>query len=137
MFKQNTFSESDLYRGSLPFFLAEEKKGVIFLASSNKNIEDYYYTLKDFYNGEIIKIDDFEDENDEYKKNYALIDCLKNKNKYIILISLQGIMKKYVKEGERLFLKKEKRQEEKSLKKNLLEAGIEKIILLKREWNIL
>ena len=49
MFKQNTFSESDLYRGSLPFFLAEEKKGVIFLASSNKNIEDYYYTLKDFY----------------------------------------------------------------------------------------
>ncbi len=63
MFKQNTFSENNLYRGSLPFFLAEEKKGVIFLASSNKNIEDYYYTLKDFYNGEIIKIDDFEDEN--------------------------------------------------------------------------
>ena len=30
MFKQNTFSQNDLYRGSLPFFLAEEKKGVVF-----------------------------------------------------------------------------------------------------------
>ena len=83
MFKQNTFSESDLYRGSLPFFLAEEKKGVIFLASSNKNIEDYYYTLKDFYNGEIIKIDDFEDENDEYKKNYAPEQSV---TKYVLII---------------------------------------------------
>ena len=123
MFKQNTFSESDLYRGSLPFFLAEEKKGVIFLASSNKNIEDYYYTLKDFYNGEIIKIDDFEDENDEYKKNYALIDCLKNKNKYIILISLQGIMKKYVKEGERLFFEKGKEIGRKELEEKLIGTG--------------
>ena len=109
MFKQNTFSSDNLYRGSLPFFLSDEKKGVILLASSNKNIEDYYYTLKDFYKGEIIKIDDFEDENDEYKKNYALLDCLKNKKKFIILVSLQGIMKKYVKDGEKIFLKKEKR----------------------------
>ena len=130
MFKQNTFSESDLYRGSLPFFLAEEKKGVIFLASSNKNIEDYYYTLKDFYNGEIIKIDDFEDENDEYKKNYALIDCLKNKNKYIILISLQGIMKKYVKEGERLFFERGKEISRKELEEKLIESGYRKNYLV-------
>ena len=130
MFKQNTFSESNLYRGSLPFFLAEEKKGVIFLSSSNKNIEDYYYTLKDFYNGEIIKIDDFEDENDEYKKNYALIDCLKNKNKYIILISLQGIMKKYVKEGERLFFEKGKEIGRKELEEKLIGSGYRKNYLV-------
>ena len=109
MFKQNTFSQNDLYRGSLPFFLAEEKKGVVFLASSNKNIEDYYYTLKDIYNGNILKIDDFENENDEYKKNYSLIDCLKNSKKYIILISLQGIMLKNMLRKEKFFLlKKEK-----------------------------
>ena len=130
MFKQNTFSKNNLYRGSLPFFLAEEKKGVIFLASSNKNIEDYYYTLKDFYNGEIIKIDDFEDENDEYKKNYALIDCLKNKNKYIILISLQGIMKKYVKEGERLFFEKGKEIGRKELEEKLIGSGYRKNYLV-------
>lgn len=57
----------------------------------------------------MIKIDDFEDENDEYKKNYELIDTLTNKNKFIILVSLQGILRKYVKDGEKLFLKKEKR----------------------------
>ncbi|MCF2625591.1 transcription-repair coupling factor [Fusobacterium perfoetens] len=130
MFKQNTFSSDNLYRGSLPFFLSDEKKGVILLASSNKNIEDYYYTLKDFYNGEIIKIDDFEDENDEYKKNYALLDCLKNKKKFIILVSLQGIMKKYVKDGEKLFFEKGKEISRKELEEKLLNSGYRKNYLV-------
>lgn len=130
MFKQNTFSSDNLYRGSLPFFLSDEKKGVILLASSNKNIEDYYYTLKDFYNGEIIKIDDFEDENDEYKKNYALLDCLKNKKKFIILVSLQGIMKKYVKDGEKLFFEKGKEISRKELEEKLLDSGYRKNYLV-------
>ena len=130
MFKQNTFSSDNLYRGSLPFFLSDEKKGVILLASSNKNIEDYYYTLKDFYKGGIIKIDDFEDENDEYKKNYALLDCLKNKKKFIILVSLQGIMKKYVKDGEKLFFEKGKEISRKELEEKLLNSGYRKNYLV-------
>ena len=130
MFKQNTFSSDNLYRGSLPFFLSDEKKGVILLASSNKNIEDYYYTLKDFYKGEIIKIDDFEDENDEYKKNYALLDCLKNKKKFIILVSLQGIMKKYVKDGEKIFFEKGKEISRKELEEKLLNSGYRKNYLV-------
>ncbi len=130
MFKQNTFSSENLYRGSLPFFLSDEKKGVILLSSSNKNIEDYYYTLKDFYDGEIIKIDDFEDENDEYKKNYALIDCLKNKKKFIILISLQGVIKKYVKEGEQLSFEKGKDISRKELEEKLVESGYRKNYLV-------
>ncbi|WP_300358214.1 CarD family transcriptional regulator, partial [Fusobacterium sp.] len=130
MFKQNTFSSENLYRGSLPFFLSDEKKGVILLSSSNKNIEDYYYTLKDFYDGEIIKIDDFEDENDEYKKNYALIDCLKNKKKFIILISLQGVIKKYVKEGEKLSFEKGKDISRKELEEKLVESGYRKNYLV-------
>ena len=130
MFKQNTFSSDNLYRGSLPFFLSDEKKGVILLASSNKNIEDYYYTLKDFYKGEIIKIDDFEDENGEYKKNYALLDCLKNKKKFIILVSLQGIMKKYVKDGEKIFFEKGKEISRKELEEKLLNSGYRKNYLV-------
>lgn len=130
MFKQNTFSSDNLYRGSLPFFLSDEKKGVILLASSNKNIEDYYYTLKDFYKGGIIKIDDFEDENDEYKKNYALLDCLKNKKKFIILVSLQGIMKKYVKDGEKIFFEKGKEISRKELEEKLLNSGYRKNYLV-------
>lgn len=130
MFKQNTFSREDLYRGSLPFFLSDEKKGVIFLAASNKNIEDYYYTLKDFYNGDVIKIDDFEDENDEYKKNYELIDTLTNKNKFIILVSLQGILRKYVKDGEKLFFEKGKEIKRKELEEKLLASGYRKNYLV-------
>lgn len=133
MFKQNTFSQEDLYRGSLPFFLADEKKGVVFLASSNKNIEDYYYTLKDFYKGNILKIDDFEDENDEYRKNYSLIDCLKKDKKYIILISLQGIMKKYVKEGEILSFEKGQNVSRKILEEKLINSGYKKNYLVEKE----
>ena len=130
MFKENTFLLEDLYRGSLPFFLSKEKKGIVLLSSSNKNIEDYYYTLKDFYDGEVIKIDDFEDENDEYKKNYALIDCLRNEKKFIILISLQGVMKKYIKEGEKLFFEKGKEITRKELEEKLVESGYKKNYLV-------
>ena len=133
MFKQNTFSQDDLYRGSLPFFLSDEKEGVVFLASSNKNIEDYYYTLKDIYDGDILKIDDFENENDEYKKNYALIDCLKNSKKYIILISLQGVMKKYVKEGEMLSFEKGKIIKRKELEEKLVSSGYSRNYMVEKE----
>ena len=133
MFENNFFSKDNLYRGSLPFFLSNEEKGVIFLASSNKNINDYYYVLKDFYDGEIIKIDDFEDENDEYKKNYALIDCLKNKKKYIVLISLKAVMKKYVDGGEKIFLERGENLSRKDLIEKLTQAGYRKNYLIERE----
>lgn len=133
MFKKDIFSKDDLYRGSLPFFLSDEKNGVIFLASSNKNIEDYYYTLKDIYQGDVLKIDDFENENDEYKKNYALIECLKNSREYIILISLQGIMKKYVKEGELLSFEKGQSVSRKELEEKLIKSGYTKNYLVEKE----
>lgn len=130
IFEKNIFSKEELYRGSLPFFLSNEEKGVIFLASSNRNIEDYYYTLKDFYDGKIIKIDDFENENDKYKKNYEFIECLKKEEKYIILISLQGIMEKYIKDGEKLFLEKNKSFSRKEIIEKLIQSGYKKNYLI-------
>lgn len=133
IFEKNIFSKDNLYRGSLPFFLAQEKEKIVFLASSNKNIEDYYYTLKDFYDGKVIKIDDFEDENDEYKKNYELLDCLKNEDKFIILISLKGVLENYVKEGEQLFLEVGQDISRKELEDKLIESGYIKNYLVENQ----
>ena len=44
------------YRGRIPFWLKEIKGNIVYLWSSNKNIEDYYNTLSDFYVGKILKI---------------------------------------------------------------------------------
>lgn len=133
MFKNFDFPIDNLYRGSLPFFLANQKGKIIFLASSNKNIEDYYFTLKDIYNGNILKIDDFEDENDEYRKNYNLLEYIKSDEKYIILVSLQGVMKKYVKSGAVLSFKKGDDVQRKEVEELLTESGYKKNYLVEKE----
>lgn len=133
MFKNFDFPIDNLYRGSLPFFLANQKGKIIFLASSNKNIEDYYFTLKDIYNGNILKIDDFEDENDEYRKNYNLLEYMKSDEKYIILVSLQGVMKKYVKSGAILSFKKGDDVQRKEVEELLTESGYKKNYLVEKE----
>lgn len=133
MFKNFDFPIDNLYRGSLPFFLANQKEKIIFLASSNKNIEDYYFTLKDIYNGNILKIDDFEDENDEYRKNYNLLEYIKSDERYIILVSLQGVMKKYVKSGAVLSFKKGDDVQRKEVEELLTESGYKKNYLVEKE----
>ena len=129
---------NDLYRGSVPFFLSSRKGGIIFLASSNKNIEDYYYTLKDFYKGNILMIDDFYDEFDTLNKNYNLLEILKNPKDFIILISLQGILEKYTDSGEVLSFEVGKEINLKSIEEKLINSGYSKnyIIENKMEFSI-
>lgn len=128
----------DIYRGSLPFFLSEKKGGIIFLASSNKNIEDYYYTLKDIYNYPILTIDDFYDDFDIYNKNYNLLEILKNEKNYIILISLQGILGEYTDRGEALSFSCGDTLSLKDIESKLIESGYTKnyIIENKMEYSI-
>ena len=129
---------NDLYRGSVPFFLSSKKGGIIFLASSNKNIEDYYYTLKDFYKGNILMIDDFYDEFDTLNKNYNLLEILKNHKDFIILISLQGILEKYTDSGEVLSFEVGKEINLKPIEEKLINSGYSKnyIIENKMEFSI-
>ena len=128
----------NLYRGSMPFFLSLKKGGIIFLASSNKNIEDYYYTLKDFYKDPILMIDDFYDEFDSYNKNYNLLEILKNNKNFIILISLQGILGKYTLNGDILSFEVGKEFNIKEIENKLIESGYSKnyIIENKMEYSI-
>ena len=124
---------NDLYRGSVPFFLSSRKGGIIFLASSNKNIEDYYYTLKDFYKGNILMIDDFYDEFDTLNKNYNLLEILKNHKDFIILISLQGILEKYTDSGEVLSFEVGKEINLKSIEEKLINSGYSKNYIIENK----
>ncbi len=136
--KFKKFKENNLYRGSIPFFLNEQKGGVIFLSSSNKNIEDYSYTLQDIYKGKVLAIDEFQDENEFYNKNYNLIETLEKEKDFIIFISLRGILKDYVEEGESLEFKRGKNISFKEIEEKLQGSGYKKnyIIENKLEYSI-
>lgn len=97
------------YRGRIPFLLKDIKGNIVYLCSSNKNIEDYYNTLSDFYDGKILKIESSY-ENEEFEKlNYDLLKLLKSKNKFAILISLEAFLRDYALEGINFLLKKGRR----------------------------
>ena len=77
------------FRGEIPFWLKNKKNSIVYVCSSNRNIDDYFFVLKDFYKGKILRIKK-ENENGELKKyNYDLLELLKSDEKFIILISLE------------------------------------------------
>ena len=82
-----------LYRGEVPFFLEELNKQVIYISSSNKNILDYYFTLKD--NSTVLKIENYNYSEDEFDCiTFDLLEKLKIKNSKI-LISIESVFNKY------------------------------------------
>lgn len=125
---------NDLYRGSIPFFLCNIKNNLIFLASSNKNIEDYYNTLIENTKYDVLKIDYFENEDEEYQINYRLIDIISKNKKFIILISIKGLLKKYYNKGELLSIKIKEELNRNFLEKKLLEKGYKKNYLVEKNY---
>lgn len=63
-----------IYRGEVPFYLEKNflNKNVIYLSFSDKNIEDYYYSYKNFFyeNKNIYKFlnDNFEEKEKKMEK---------------------------------------------------------------------
>ena len=49
MFENIKEQNGSLYRGSIPFVLINKNKKVIYISSSNKNINDYYFSIGDFF----------------------------------------------------------------------------------------
>jgi len=83
------------FRGEIPFWLKNKKNSIVYVCSSNRNIDDYFFVLKDFYKGRILRIKK-ENENGELKKyNYDLLELLKSDEKFIILISLEYFLEDY------------------------------------------
>ncbi len=106
MFEDIKFNHEKIYRGAVPFFLKNRGKKVIYITSSNRNIEDYCFTLKDFYRGRVLKIENFNYSQEEFQTlNYDLIEMMEGEEEWILLTSLEGVLRNYFKKGDRLTLK--------------------------------
>jgi len=88
------------YRGKIPDFLNEKNGKIIYICSSNRNLEDYYNLLTEIYDGKVIKIEGFFENEETDKINYEVLEILKKEEKYIILVSLEGFLRDYYPKGQ-------------------------------------
>ena len=126
------------FRGEIPFWLKSKKNNIVYVCSSNRNIDDYFFVLKDIYKGKVLRIKK-ENENDELKKyNYDLLELINSDEKYIILISIEYFLKKYFTEVNSLFVRLGERVELKFLEEKLQKAGFQKTFMVsqRNEYSI-
>lgn len=83
-----------MLRGEITQFLEKQNKNIVYFVSSNKNLDIYFNNLN-IKNFKIIKIDDVENKEEFLKINYDLLSLFREKNDFIIFISLDGVLKKY------------------------------------------
>lgn len=121
-----------MFREEVPFFIGRNHGKMLYLASSNKNIDIYQEMLLEHGIKDIVKIDNLLEEDDFYRINYELMDTIKNKKNYVILISLEGILRKYVPEGEKLELRLGKGYSQKEIIEKLENSGYRRNYLVER-----
>ncbi len=106
MFSDFHLKDGELYRGAVPFFLINNNKKQMYICSSNKNIEDYYFALKDFSDLPIVKLENFNYSPEEFRnKNFELLDVLQGGGNCILLFSLQSLFEEYFLEADYLEFK--------------------------------
>ena len=111
------------YRGKIPFLLKELKGNILYLCSSNKNIEDYYDVLEDIYGGKLLKLESSQIKEELEKDNYDLLEILKSGDKFIILTSLDAVLRDYFLEGKRFRIEIGKNIDAKTLEEELERNG--------------
>lgn len=135
MFNNMKFNRENMYRGAVPFFLMNRNKKIVYISSSNKNIEDYYFTLSDYYKESVYKIENFNYSNEEFQTiNYGLLKILENRDNWILLVSLEGILKDYFTRGEQIQLCIEKEYDLKLIEEKLVKNGFRKNYLVEKRW---
>ena len=126
------------FRGEIPFWLKNKKNNLVYICSSNRNIDDYFFVLKDFYKEKILRIKK-ENEVGELKKyNYDLLELINSNEKFIILISLDYFLEDYYSEANSIFIEKGKNINIKDLEEKLVDAGFEKTYMVaqRKEYSI-
>ena len=126
------------FRGEIPFWLKNKKNNLVYICSFNRNIDDYFFVLKDFYKGKILRIKK-ENEVGELKKyNYDLLELIDSNEKFIILISLDYFLEDYYSEANSIFIEKGKNINIKDLEEKLVDAGFEKTYMVaqRKEYSI-
>lgn len=95
------FDRENLYRGEIPFYLESLGKNMVYLCSSKRNINDYYWVLKDIYPGEVIRPEDSSEE--DYRNfNYKIIEALDRNQNFIVLVTLEFFLREYIFSGNRI-----------------------------------
>ena len=94
--KQN----NKIYRGAIPWILLTSKnKKIIYISTSNRNLENYHYMLENYFEEKNSKkysnkkIEIFENisskKEDMTGINIKLLDILKNQSEFVLFINLQ------------------------------------------------
>ncbi len=90
-----------LYRGIVPFYLMKKNRKVIYISSSNKNINDYFYSIEEFSKVPKIKIENYDYSPEEFRgKNYSLLNFLQKEKKGIIFLSIDALWRDYFVKGK-------------------------------------
>ena len=84
-------NKNKLYRGSIPSFLSNSKnKKIIYISTSNRNLENYHYSLDKNYNGNLNLFENISSNaEDMVGININLLNILKNDKEYLMLVNLQ------------------------------------------------
>ena len=86
--------ESKIYRGAIPWFLlCSNEKKIVYVSTSNRNLENYYSMLEG-YSGDMEKdLSIFENissnKEDLTGINIEILDILKNRSNFILFLNLQ------------------------------------------------
>ena len=145
-------SENNFYRGAIPWFLlCSEKKKIIYISTSNRNLENYYSMLENYYemsenqenilkkifknNKKIIDIFENISQNKEDITgiNIRLLDILKNQEQFILFVNLQITLDVFFEKVKFLSFKIEKEYSFPQILDFLVENGYENSYLIEKK----
>ena len=130
MKSKSTINKGKLYRGGVPYFLEAEKNQVIYISSSNKNIIDYYFTLKEDL--DVLKIENYNYTEEEFDYiTFELLEKLKLDNSKL-LISIESIFSRYFINSELLEFSIGKEYRLKKIIEKLEKGGFKKNYLVEK-----
>ena len=144
--------ENNFYRGAIPWFLlCSEKKKIIYISTSNRNLENYYSMLENYYemsenqksilkknfknNKKIIDIFENISQNKEDITgiNIRLLDILKNQEQFILFVNLQITLDVFFEKVKFLSFKIEKEYSFPQILDFLVENGYENSYLIEKK----
>ena len=145
-------SENNFYRGAIPWFLlCSEKKKIIYISTSNRNLENYYSMLENYYemsenqenilkkifknNKKIIDIFENISQNKEDITgiNIRLLDILKNQEQFILFVNLQITLDVFFEKVKFLSFEIEKEYSFPQILDFLVENGYENSYLIEKK----
>jgi len=144
--------ENNFYRGAIPWFLlCSEKKKIIYISTSNRNLENYYSMLENYYemsenqesilkkifknNKKIIDIFENISQNKEDITgiNIRLLDILKNQEQFILFVNLQITLDVFFEKVKFLSFEIEKEYSFPQILDFLVENGYENSYLIEKK----